>query len=90
MEELIAKLNEAREIMRNLNVINCGVEGGRIRILVKKFTDVPTKNGTEYEMMKVGDDVSLPYEKRYVENNVVIHTYGTKADMQKEFAEVAK
>lgn len=89
MEELIAKLNEAREIMRNLNVINCGVEGGRIQILVNKFADVPTKNGTEYKLRGEGSGC-LPYEKRYVEDSVIIHTYGTKADMVEEFAEVEK
>ena len=84
MEELIAKLNEAKVLMRGLNVLTCGIDGGRVQILVGKFADVPIKENTEY-IVRDASDGTLPYEKRYVENGVTIHTYGTKADMEHEF-----
>lgn len=84
MEELIAKLNEAKVLMRDINVITCGIGGGRVQILVSKFADVPTKKNTEY-IVRDARDGSLPYEKRYVENGVTIDTYGTKVDMEHEF-----
>ena len=86
MDELITKLNEVKNLIKEMNVINCTISGNKLDILVRYFSDVPNEKGTEY--VRCNDTAGLPYEKRLVngDKDVVIHTYGTKQDMINEFA----
>ena len=85
MDELITKLNEVKSLIKEMNVINCTISCDKSDILVRYFSDVPTEEGTEY--VRCSDSAGLPYEKRFVngDEDVVIHTFGTKQDMANEF-----
>lgn len=85
MDELITKLNEIKYLLKDMNVINCTVSVREVDVLVSNFSDIPTEKGTEY--VRRDSSCSMPYEKRFTRKGVLIHTYGTKQEMMKEFAE---
>lgn len=92
MDELIAMLNVIKKLIKDgdLHIINCTIDKNKVDILVSDFVDVPTENGTEYELSDSSNGNGLCYEKKHTLNGAKIHTYGTKQDMMSEFAEVEK
>lgn len=88
MDELIAMLNVIKKLIKdgNLHIINCTIDKNKVDVLVSDFADVPTEKGTEYELRD--SSTSLCYEKKHTLDDVLIHTYGTKQDMVREFVEV--
>ena len=85
MDELVKKMNEIREMLKDMNVISCTIHKNEADVLVCNFADVPNMKGTTtYKLRDVGN---IPYEKSSMLDGVVIHTYGTAKEMQNEFAE---
>lgn len=89
MDELIAMLNVIKKLIKDsdLHIINCTIDKNKVDILVSDFADVPTEKGTEYELRDSSINNGLCYEKKHTLDDVLIHTYGTKRDMAREFAE---
>ena len=89
MDELIAMLNVIKKLIKDgdLHIINCTIDKNKVDILVSDFVDVPTEKGTEYKL-RDSSLSGLCYEKTHALDDVLIHTYGTKQDMVREFVEV--